>query len=128
MDVNDVNFPFARVVLPISVPSIEPPQISICGIVPKLINDESTTEEPNDVARTISTSLILYVFPSAIFILTLDVNASGLDFHANTLSVVPFTVKPPFSAVISDGEDVDARLMFASDISTSLLLMDVVVP
>jgi len=115
---------------PIFVPSIEPPSISILGIVPKLVNEEDVTVEPMAVFDKISVPSTLYTLPDAIFICSLEFHALVTLLHEKVLSTsLPASnVIPPPSAVVLDGFVVAPKRIFTSDTSTSLLLIVVVVP
>ena len=96
-------------------------------IVPTEVKDEFVTPVPKDVdVRTFVLS-ILYVLPEAKFQLSDDDQPTPV-YQFIFLSVEPFNVIPPPSAVKSDGLDTDPSSIFLSSTERVTEFIVVVVP
>ena len=96
--------------------------------VPTLVKLEPTTDVPSVVAFNTTALFILYDFPLAMFKCSEDVQLSFALSQINVLSVAPFNVIPPPSAVVSLGELTEPNSIFLSSTVIVVELIVVVVP
>jgi hypothetical protein len=98
------------------------------GLVPKDVSEEPVTPEPSVVADRTDTPLISYTFPVTTLRSSDDVHAVAVFDQVNVLSVVPFRVIPPPSAVVLVGDAIVPSSIFLSDTVIVLALIIVLVP
>ena len=96
--------------------------------VPTDVRDEPVTPVPRAVELTTWTPLISYCFPETKLKSSEEVQASVESIQFNVLSVVPFSVIPPPSAVTSVGVLTSPMMMFLSSTTRLVELTLVVVP
>ena len=118
---------FATPVPPYSPEITEAFQVPLPS-VPTEVKEELTTLDPRLVADNTEVPLILYSFPVAKFKFSLEVHAVVALTQLNVLSVVPFNVRPPPSAVISVGVSINPNSIFLSATVIVVELTVVVVP
>ena len=86
------------------MPNVETPVTLSCASVPTEVNEEFITLVPNVVDVRTSVPAILYVFPEAILIFSLDFNA---EFTYSQINVFLFATEPiPIPAPSSNKSDV----------------------
>jgi hypothetical protein len=133
-----VTIPVALTVVALRNPTVEtpveftlpfiPPDTVRFPSVPTLVRDELTTPDPSAVELRTEVPLISYCLPVTTLISSDEVHAAVELTQLNVLSVAPFSVIPPPSAVTSVGDATSARIIFLSSITRLTLLRLVVVP
>ena len=96
-------------------------------IVPTVVREEETMEEPSVVELKTLVPLILYSLPLARLKCSLEVQASVESTQVKVLLVLPSSVMPPPSAPASEGLSTLPSSKFLSLISTVVLFTKVVV-
>jgi hypothetical protein len=98
------------------------------GLVPNDVSEEPVTPEPSVVDDRTDVPLISYVFPVTTLRSSDDVHAVAAFDQVKVLSVVPFRVIPPPSAVVSVGDAIVPSSIFLSDTVIVFALIIVLLP
>jgi hypothetical protein len=127
-----VAFALRTVVPDVEPLNVAPPEeitgVVNAGLVPKDVNEEPVTPEPSALADRTDVPLISYTFPVTRLKSSDDVQAAVEFDQVKVLSVVPFRVIPPPSAVVLVGDPIVPSSIFLSDTVIVLALMIVLVP
>jgi hypothetical protein len=127
-----VAFALRTVVPDVEPLNVAPPEeimgVVSVGLVPNDVSEEPVTPEPRAVAESTVVPLISYTFPEARAKSSDDVHAAVEFDQEIVLSVVPFSVIPPPSAVVLLGDPVVPSSIFLSDTVIVFALIIVLEP